>query len=78
MPDETNESGWIDESIVTLYNRLRKYGPTTPLEAHGIAAANRLVEHLLAAIEVWEATQSKKELREHRGALLEELARRLR
>lgn len=47
--------------------------PTTPPEPDAIAAANRLVECLLAAIDLWEATQSKKELREHRGTLTDEL-----
>lgn len=61
MVDTKNDSAapWIGESIVRLYNRLRKYGPTTTPEAEAIAATNRLVEHLLAAIEVWEAARSR-------------------
>lgn len=74
MTDKTNYSVCFDESVVTLYNRLRKHGPSTAPEAHSIAASNRLVEHLLVAIDVWEAAKGKNELREQRGALTKELA----
>lgn len=73
MSDNTHEPSWAGEPIAILSNRLREYGPTTPLGAQAIAAANGLVVRLQAAIEVWEATQGKKELQEHRGVLTDEL-----
>jgi hypothetical protein len=73
MSDKTHQSAWSDEPIVTLSNCLREYGPTTLLGAQAIAAANGLIVRLLAAIDVWEAIQSKKELQEYSGVLTDEL-----
>jgi len=64
----------VSESVVGLYNRLRNNGAEFPPEAQAIATANRLVEQLLAAIEIWESPGTEEE-RWYSCALNDEIRR---